>query len=88
MSESPEPLGNLVQSIHLTHASPQGLDKFILSTFPAKAGEGSLTLYGSNDEGEVGVWEGSLTDAKVSKAGPVLFYNIVIAQTSVLNSSW
>jgi len=57
MSPGRHPLSDVVQSIHLEHPSPQGLSRFIVSTFPSPAvGEPIIVLYGSGRRGELYVW--------------------------------
>jgi hypothetical protein len=64
----PHPLSDLVQSVHLAHPSPQGLSRFILSTFPSPTiGEPVLVLYGSNEKGELHAWSSKPGRHKVSR---------------------
>jgi hypothetical protein len=59
-----------VQSIHLAHPSPQGLSRFILSTFPSPSiGEPVLVLYGSNGKGELHVWSSTPGEHEVGWSG-------------------
>jgi len=51
------PFSDVVQSIHLEHPSPEGLTRFIVSTFPSPAvGEPIVVLYGSGERGELVIW--------------------------------
>lgn len=79
------PLSDLVQSIHLAHPSPQGLSRFILSTFPSPTiGEPILVLYGSNDKGELHAW--SSRPGKCKVCGGVATWRSAVTQTALEDS--